>query len=326
MRTLAALFVAAFLARVALADLESIERQFERKLDEARKTVLAEKLAALEAYVAAEANAKNEDHARALFEAARLAGELERHDAALRHARALLARPDEGGEGARVRVMAGVAALRSGKDAKEAEGLLLAAIGMGELTRESVATTMEAADALAEHHLDSGNAEGAAKAWTAVRETLQHPQIAEFVDGKLREIALVGTEPAAFRVKDLQGKDLDLGQYAGKVVLVDFWATWCPPCVEELPNVVAAYREFRDRGFEVVGISLDRDRAALDAFLASHATGWRQHHDASGEIAERYAVQSIPATFLIGRDGKIARTNLRGEALHKAVARLLAKT
>jgi peroxiredoxin len=108
-------------------------------------------------------------------------------------------------------------------------------------------------------------------------------------------------------------------------VLIDFWATWCGPCIQELPNVVAAYQQFHEQGFEVLGISLDRERERLDQFLARQNMPWPQIHDTpeAGAIANKYGVESIPATFLLGRDGKIARVGLRGEDLHDAVQLLL---
>lgn len=131
-----------------------------------------------------------------------------------------------------------------------------------------------------------------------------------------------------FKEKDLAGKPLSVSQFKGKVVLVDFWATWCGPCVGEMPNVIKAYDKYHKDGFEVIGISLDSDRERLDAFLEEHKMIWPQFFDGNGwknKLAQRYGVNSIPATFLIGTDGKIIGKNLRGHALELAVGEALAK-
>lgn len=131
-----------------------------------------------------------------------------------------------------------------------------------------------------------------------------------------------------FSEKDLTGQPLSISAHRGKVVLVDFWATWCGPCVAELPNVLAAYEKFHPRGFEIIGISLDEDRAALDAFLAEHKMTWPQYFDGLGwksKIGRAYGVSAIPATYLLDKEGKIVAKGLRGPALDAELAKLLAE-
>lgn len=124
----------------------------------------------------------------------------------------------------------------------------------------------------------------------------------------------------------LDGEAFDLSAMKGKVVLVDFWATWCGPCIAEMPNVINAYKEHKESGFEVVGISLDQNKADLEKYISENEMDWPQYFDGKGwgnEIAGKFGIQGIPATFLIGKDGKIAATNLRGDELDKKVTELL---
>jgi len=136
----------------------------------------------------------------------------------------------------------------------------------------------------------------------------------------------VGKVFPAFAEKNLDGLPLVLAEFKGKIVLVDFWATWCGPCVAELPNVLAAYEKFHAKGFEVVGISLDQNRAALTGFIKEENMKWPQYFDGLGwknKLAEQYGIQSIPATFLLDGDGKIIAKNLRGPSLDAKLAALL---
>ncbi|MHB8520319.1 MAG: TlpA family protein disulfide reductase [Limisphaerales bacterium] len=145
---------------------------------------------------------------------------------------------------------------------------------------------------------------------------------------KIQRGLTVGSKFPDFDEKDLAGKPLSVAGYKGKVVLIDFWATWCGPCVAELPNVLKTYEKHHPKGFEIIGISLDQDEKALRTFIKERGVTWQQYFDAKGwasKLAGKYGVTSIPATYLLDGEGKILAKNLRGGALEAEVGKALAK-
>ena len=128
-------------------------------------------------------------------------------------------------------------------------------------------------------------------------------------------------------LKDSAGKDLALSSLRGKVVLIDFWASWCGPCRQENPNVVRTYNAYKDKGFTIFSVSLDQDRGRWLGAIAKDQLTWPSHvSDLRGwqsAGAKLYGVSSIPATFLLGKDGKIVAKNLRGESLESELQKLI---
>jgi len=145
---------------------------------------------------------------------------------------------------------------------------------------------------------------------------------------KIRSTLVEGAKFPDFDEKDVDGKPFNLAAYKGKVVLVDFWATWCGPCIAELPNVMKAYEKHHPKGFEIVGISLDSDKSKLEKFTKEKNMTWQQYFDGQGwnnKLSGKYGVNSIPATYLLDGEGKIIAKDLRGDDLETAVAKALAK-
>ena len=145
---------------------------------------------------------------------------------------------------------------------------------------------------------------------------------------KLQSGLAEGTKFPDFNEKDSAGKPLSIANYKGKVVLLDFWATWCGPCVHELPNVIKTYDTHHKQGFEIIGISLDKEQEKLASFTKEKNMTWVQYFDGlvwQNKLAVKYGVNSIPATYLLDGQGTIIGKDLRGEDLDKAVAKALAK-
>jgi len=138
--------------------------------------------------------------------------------------------------------------------------------------------------------------------------------------GTLRRLSLPG-HPMEISGTLLNGEPFNPKSLAGKVVLVDFWATWCGPCVAELPNVLEQYEKYHKDGFEVVGISLDQDRDALEKFVNEQKLPWPiLFEESKGDgwqhpLATYYGISGIPTVILIGRDGNVITLNARGEKL-----------
>jgi peroxiredoxin len=131
------------------------------------------------------------------------------------------------------------------------------------------------------------------------------------------------------QLKSPEGNIIKLSSLKGKVVLIDFWASWCGPCRRENPNVRRVYQRFKDKGFEIYGVSLDNDASRWKGAIAADQLEWLHVSDLMGwqsSAAQLYQVHSIPQTILLDREGRIIAKGLRGEQLEEKLAELLEKT
>ncbi|MBP1673212.1 MAG: alkyl hydroperoxide reductase/Thiol specific antioxidant/Mal allergen [Bacteroidetes bacterium] len=158
-----------------------------------------------------------------------------------------------------------------------------------------------------------------------------NPLVAEryTIETKPANPTAIGAMAPDLAFSNPEGKILKLSDLRGKVVLLDFWASWCRPCRMENPNVVKDYHKYHEKGFEVFSVSLDKDKNSWIKAIQDDGLVWPNHVSDlkywSSEAAAIYGVTSIPATFLIGKDGRIIAKNLRGEALGSALEELLGK-
>jgi peroxiredoxin/predicted negative regulator of RcsB-dependent stress response len=196
--------------------------------------------------------------------------------------------------------------------------------GLGQNEQEEFAASF--ADDLATTAITAAEFATAREVYTLLLNRFnESPNLRQKVQNDLKRLDKVGKLAPSFAVEDVKGKTVRLDAYRGKYVLVDFWATWCAPCIGELPRLQAAYRAYRALGFEIIGVSLDESKTAVADFGKARNIAWPLVHNASGsaDLVEAFGVSSIPASYLIDPEGNIIRLDLRGKALDETLRRMI---
>jgi peroxiredoxin len=229
-------------------------------------------------------------------------------------------KPSEADLAPELKAFDGLIEKHKGEKTDDVAQILLMKASLYEQVLDNSDKAIQVVEQLKQQFPDTGPGKKADSVMDAIRKAAEAKTV--------RAGLVAGSTFPDFAEKDVQGKPLSIANFKGKVVLLDFWATWCPPCVRELPNVIKTYEKHHAQGFEIIGISLDQDEQKLKSFTEEKKMAWQQYFDGKGwgnKLAGKYGIQSIPATFLLDGQGKIIGADLRGEDLEEAVAGALAK-
>ena len=133
----------------------------------------------------------------------------------------------------------------------------------------------------------------------------------------------VGSTAPDIQLPNTKGATISLSSLKGKIVLIDFWASWCGPCRRSIPGLKEVYKKYKDKGFEIYGVSLDSDANDWKRAMFEDGIKWLQVNDSKGDVAGKWEVNYIPNTFLIDKEGKIIAVNANERALQELLQKLL---
>jgi peroxiredoxin len=195
--------------------------------------------------------------------------------------------------------------------------------GLGQNDQEEFAASFS--ENLAATAVAAGEVATARQVYTTLLARFgESPNLRQKIGAELKRLDKVGKPATAFATENIKGGPVRLADYRGKYVLLDFWATWCAPCLSELPRLQSAYATYHNAGFEIIGVSLDENKAAVIDFTKVRKIPWPQVHNASSsfDLVEAFGVITIPAVYLIDPEGVIVRLDPRGKALDDTLSRL----
>lgn len=142
-------------------------------------------------------------------------------------------------------------------------------------------------------------------------------------------LAKLISQPITISGLTLNGTPVSLDSFKGKVVLIDFWATWCGPCRAEIPNILVNYQKYHSEGFEVIAISVDQELSELASFVQEENPPWvvlaDKHPQNNNSMASKFGISGIPAFIFVGRDGRVLDINCRGQKLGQRLAEVFGK-
>jgi peroxiredoxin len=301
--------------------LAELQQHYADKIKKLRQAIEGERLASLEAFLKKAPASEREPTLLAMIEAAAM---LERSDQVLRLSDEYLKGSPSIPDAWTVR-QTRYAALVAGNRVDEA--LAEWEKATSKVDMDAWQQTFDAGIQIADALIEGGRSNDAAKLYKALRSKYSFvSNLGQVLDPREAALKWIGKTPPALEGKDLEGNSVDLSQYKGKVVLIDFWATWCQPCVATLPELIETYKTYRSAGFEIVGISVDQDKEALTRFLKMQPIPWRIVLDGKGPTdsnARKYEVSAIPATFLVDRSGRIAAAGTPTRGYGPVVKRLV---
>lgn len=310
--------------------LQEIQEAFDDQEKAASRAVKRRRYEAVVAYVAARPTARDVADARA--ELFRLASAMEAWDVAIFRADDYLARHPLGADevGARFAKAEALGKLGRTGEARAAYELLTRAVNPA---KHGANTVLGAWNAYATWLTEQNDLEGARAAWrgfkAATASTPQAKAFAGMADEETGNLDLVRREARPFPAGtvDLAGRPVSLADYRGRVLLIEFWATWCGPCTAELPNMLSAYERYHDRGFDILGVTIDAggEAARVRQYVQDKQVPWRVTHSTAlrNPVAELWGVRGVPQTILVDRDGRVVRIGLRGMPLVREIGRLV---
>jgi len=303
--------------------LKKINQHFDTKLEMSRKTIEKERLAALENYLP---NASDNIKQKILFTMINSAGLIQQYDRVIALTETYLKKYSKSNNIWNVRLMRYDALTNSGKLDQAYQEWNTEADQANTSNWQGI---LQAGMMIADSYIESYQVDKPRAIYEKIKDKLSFvDDLTNLLQMKTNQLMWVGKPAPALVGKDRNGKDVNLSDYHGKIVLLEFWATWCGPCVMQIPHLKKLYEEFNDQGFEIIAISLDQDMNAWNTYIDQHELSWRHLYDGSsfmGTNARTYNISAIPASFLIGKDGRIIRSGEPNGGMERMLRRLLAK-